>query len=85
MNRPQSVVPDAIDFTNAAFPFTASTTHGIFAGAQRLHWHHALELNYIQSGTGFILINGMKLQFQQGILFSSTAMIFTGRMRLRTW
>ncbi|MGG3308876.1 AraC family transcriptional regulator [Paenibacillus lautus] len=66
MNRPQSVVPDAIDFTNAAFPFTASTTHGIFAGAQRLHWHHALELNYIQSGTGFILINGMKLPFQQG-------------------
>ncbi|GAA0839884.1 AraC family transcriptional regulator [Bifidobacterium pullorum subsp. gallinarum] len=66
VNRPQSVVPDAIDFTNAAFPFTASTTHGIFAGAQRLHWHHALELNYIRSGIGFILINGMKLPFQQG-------------------
>lgn len=66
MDRRQSVVPDAIDFSNAAFPFTASTTRGIFAGAQRLHWHHALELNYIQSGTGFILINGMKLSFQQG-------------------
>ncbi|MFH0071222.1 helix-turn-helix domain-containing protein, partial [Peribacillus sp. NPDC056705] len=60
------VVPDAIAFTNAAFPFTASTTHGIFAGAQRLHWHHALELNYIRGGTGFILINGMKLPFEQG-------------------
>lgn len=66
MERPQRAAPDAIDFSNAAFPFTASTTRGIFAGAQRLHWHHALELNYIQSGTGFILINGMKLSFQEG-------------------
>ncbi|ANY73867.1 AraC family transcriptional regulator [Paenibacillus ihbetae] len=66
VERPQGVVPDAIDFSNAAFPFTASTTRGIFVGAQRLHWHHALELNHIRSGTGFILINGMKLSFQEG-------------------
>ncbi|MEK3733016.1 MULTISPECIES: AraC family transcriptional regulator [Paenibacillus] len=68
MDRPQSILPDQIAFTHAAFPFTASTTRGIFIGAQRLHWHHALELNYIRSGTGYIVINGMRLSFKQGDL-----------------
>lgn len=68
MDRPQTVTRDNIDFPNAAFPFLASTTAGVNPGFQRLHWHHALELNYIRSGSGFYLINGVKLQFEQGDL-----------------
>lgn len=68
MDRPQTLTRDNIDFPNPAFPFLASTTAGVNPGFQRLHWHHALELNYIRSGSGFYLINGIKLQFEQGDL-----------------
>lgn len=66
MDRPQTVTRDNIVFKNPSFPFLASSTEGVNPGFQRLHWHHALELNYIRSGSGFYLINGVKLPFEQG-------------------
>ncbi|MGZ9583103.1 helix-turn-helix domain-containing protein [Paenibacillus marinisediminis] len=70
MDKPQTIIRDHIVFPDPLFPFTASTTEGVNPEIQRLHWHHALELNYIRSGSGFYLINGVKLQFKQGdILF----------------
>lgn len=59
---------DHILFSDTSFPFTASTTEGVNPGFQRLHWHQALEMNYIRSGSGYYLINGMKIPFEEGDL-----------------
>lgn len=59
---------DHILFPDTSFPFTASTTEGVSPGFQRLHWHQTLELNYIRCGSGYYLINGMKIPFQEGDL-----------------
>ncbi|MGM1045585.1 MAG: helix-turn-helix domain-containing protein [Bacillota bacterium] len=68
MDRPQSVMRDHILFPDSSFPFTASTTEGVNPGFQRLHWHQSLEMNYIRSGSGYYLINGMKVPFEEGDL-----------------
>lgn len=68
MDRPHSVIRDHILFPDNSFPFTASTTEGVNPGFQRLHWHQTLEMNYIRSGNGYYLINGMKIPFEQGDL-----------------
>ncbi|AZK46440.1 AraC family transcriptional regulator [Paenibacillus lentus] len=36
---------------------------------QRLHWHRALEINWIASGTGIYVINGQELPFCAGDIF----------------
>ncbi|WP_054954704.1 AraC family transcriptional regulator [Paenibacillus dakarensis] len=68
MDRPQMVMRDRILFPDTSFPFTASTTEGVHPGFQRLHWHQTLEINYIRSGSGYYLINGMKIPFEEGDL-----------------
>lgn len=68
MDRPQTVMRDHILFPDMSFPFTVSTTEGVSPGFQRLHWHQTLEMNYIRSGSGYYLINGMKIPFEEGDL-----------------
>lgn len=73
MDRPQTVTCDHVEYPDTSFPFTAATTEGVSPGFQRLHWHQALEMNYIRRGNGYYLINGMKVPFQEGdILFINT-------------
>lgn len=48
------------------FPFMMSQTEGVGPSFQRLHWHTALEINFIFSGSGYYLINGNKFNFVQG-------------------
>lgn len=48
------------------FPITMSQTKGVSPKFQRLHWHTALEINYIIRGSGYYLINGNRYDFQQG-------------------
>lgn len=68
MDRPQTVMRDQILFPDMSFPFTASTTEGVNPGFQRLHWHQTLEMNYIRSGRGYYLMNGMMIPFEEGDL-----------------
>lgn len=51
-----------------AFPMVISESKGVTPTFQRLHWHTALEINYIQKGSGYYLINGNRYEFQQGDL-----------------
>lgn len=48
------------------FPLLVSQTEGISPPFQRLHWHDALEINYILGGNGYILINGSRHELVQG-------------------
>lgn len=48
------------------FPLLVSLTEGVSPSFQRLHWHDALEINFIVSGSGYILINGNKYELVQG-------------------
>ncbi|WP_214625847.1 AraC family transcriptional regulator [Paenibacillus agaridevorans] len=48
------------------FPLLVSQTEGVSPLFQRLHWHDALEINYIVSGVGYILINGSRYELMQG-------------------
>lgn len=68
MERPQRVTRDHVFFPDHSFPFMVSTTEGVSPGFQRLHWHQALEINYIRSGSGYYLMNGMKIPFVEGDL-----------------
>ncbi|MCG7405951.1 AraC family transcriptional regulator [Paenibacillus sp. ACRRX] len=68
MDKPQAILRDDIEFPSSSFPLLTTSTEGVSPGFQRLHWHHALELNYIREGTGFYVINGLKIQFQAGDL-----------------
>ncbi|MDQ8733870.1 AraC family transcriptional regulator [Paenibacillus sp. LHD-38] len=49
-----------------AFPIIISQSVGVTPTFQRLHWHKALEINYIEKGSGYYLINGNRYDFQQG-------------------
>lgn len=49
-----------------SFPISMSQTKGVSPTFQRLHWHTALEINYIIRGSGYYLINGNRHDFQQG-------------------
>lgn len=66
MDRPQSVACDHVRYPDASFPFSAVTTAGVSPGFQRIHWHQTLEMNYIRKGSGYYLINGMRIPFQEG-------------------
>ncbi|MCR2804491.1 helix-turn-helix transcriptional regulator [Paenibacillus soyae] len=48
------------------FPLLVSQTEGVSPPFQRLHWHDALEINYIVDGSGYILINGSKHELVRG-------------------
>lgn len=48
------------------FPILISQTEGVSQSFQRLHWHTALEINYIYKGSGHYLINGNRYSFQEG-------------------
>ncbi|TVX92493.1 AraC family transcriptional regulator [Paenibacillus agilis] len=68
MVRPHMIERDKIQFNNPSFPLMATTTEGVSPGFQRLHWHVAMEMNYIRQGSGYYLINGIKVPFRQGDL-----------------
>ncbi|UHA76160.1 helix-turn-helix transcriptional regulator [Paenibacillus sp. 481] len=65
IEAPQTIIRDHMDWPSS-FPFMVSTTEGVSPGFQRMHWHHALEINYIRRGHGFYLINGIKYNFVEG-------------------
>jgi len=65
MNLYPSISEDRIELPQA-FPITISQSVGVSPTFQRLHWHKALEINYIQKGSGYYLINGSRYDFQQG-------------------
>ncbi|MFF2093282.1 helix-turn-helix domain-containing protein [Paenibacillus sp. NPDC058174] len=60
-----TVIRDHIELP-ASFPILISQTEGVSPPFQRLHWHTALEINYIVKGSGHYLINGNRCDFQQG-------------------
>lgn len=60
--------PDLIQMPGD-FPMTVSVSRGVTPLFQRLHWHHALEINLITSGTGTYIINGQEYQFGAGDVF----------------
>lgn len=49
-----------------AFPIVISQSEGVSPLFQRLHWHTALEINFISRGSGYYLINGTRHDFQEG-------------------
>lgn len=49
-----------------AFPIVISQSEGVSPLFQRLHWHTALEINYISRGSGYYLINGARYDFREG-------------------
>ncbi|MCK9858501.1 AraC family transcriptional regulator [Paenibacillus sp. ATY16] len=49
-----------------AFPIVISQSEGVSPLFQRLHWHTALEINYINRGSGYYLINGTRHDFREG-------------------
>lgn len=62
------IQPDLIPMPGD-FPMTVSVSRGVTPLFQRLHWHHALEINLITSGTGTYIINGQEYQFAAGDVF----------------
>ncbi|WP_169086022.1 AraC family transcriptional regulator [Paenibacillus sp. PL91] len=60
-----SISKDLIELPQA-FPIIISQSVGVNPTFQRLHWHMALEINYILKGSGYYLINGSRYDFQQG-------------------
>lgn len=65
MKHSLSVKRDHIHMPHS-FPFIMSQTEGVSPLFQRVHWHLALEINYIYNGSGYYLINGSRYDFQQG-------------------
>ncbi|MDQ6422567.1 AraC family transcriptional regulator [Paenibacillus sp. LHD-117] len=59
------IIRDQIELPQE-FPLLVSQTEGVSPPFQRLHWHDALEINYIISGSGYILINGSKRELVEG-------------------
>ena len=60
-----SISRDLIELPHK-FPVLISQTEGVSQSFQRLHWHTALEINYICKGSGHYLINGNRYEFQEG-------------------
>lgn len=75
MNLNPCISEDRIELPQA-FPIVISQSVGITPTFQRLHWHKALEINLIQKGSGYYLINGSRYDFQQGdiVLIDSNAL-----------
>lgn len=65
MKTNSTIMKDEIIF-NSSFPISITQTRGVSPTFQRLHWHKALEINYILEGSGYYLINGSRYDFQQG-------------------
>ncbi|MUT65602.1 AraC family transcriptional regulator [Paenibacillus sp. NEAU-GSW1] len=65
MKANPSISRDHIELPHG-FPIIISQTEGVSLPFQRLHWHTALEINYIVKGSGYYLINGNRIEFQQG-------------------
>lgn len=65
---PSSIQRDHIELP-ALFPMSVSMTEGVSPSFQRLHWHRALEINWITRGSGIYIINGREYPFEQGDLF----------------
>lgn len=65
MKLSPTVVRDQIDLPQG-FPILVSQTEGVSPPFQRLHWHTALEINFIYRGSGYYLINGGRYDFRQG-------------------
>ncbi|GLX71416.1 AraC family transcriptional regulator [Paenibacillus glycanilyticus] len=64
--KPISTVSrDLIELPHA-FPIVISQSEGVTPHFQRLHWHTALEINYISRGSGYYLINGTRHDFREG-------------------
>ncbi|GAA0136777.1 AraC family transcriptional regulator [Paenibacillus sp. YSY-4.3] len=51
------------------FPLHVSRTEGVSPLFQRLHWHRALEINWITRGSGIYVINGQEYPFEAGDIF----------------
>lgn len=62
-----SISKDIIELPHA-YPLVISQSIGVTPTFQRLHFHTALEINYIEKGSGYYLINGNRHEFQQGDL-----------------
>lgn len=62
------IQPDQINLPSR-FPLSISCSMGVTPSFQRLHWHRALEINWITGGTGIYAINGREYHFEQGDLF----------------
>lgn len=62
-----SISKDIIELPHA-YPLVISQSNGVTPSFQRLHFHTALEINYIEQGSGHYLINGKRYTFQQGDL-----------------
>ncbi|MCM3038583.1 AraC family transcriptional regulator [Paenibacillus motobuensis] len=63
-----SIKPDEIVLP-ARLPLSVSTSLGVSPSFQRLHWHRALEINWITKGSGIYVINGQDYPFVEGDLF----------------
>lgn len=68
ISSPLQVQPDKISLP-ARFPLSVSRSKGVTPSFQRLHWHRALEINWIARGSGIYMINGREYAFGQGDLF----------------
>ncbi|WP_110931686.1 AraC family transcriptional regulator [Paenibacillus bouchesdurhonensis] len=51
------------------FALHVSRTEGVSPLFQRLHWHRALEINWITRGSGIYVINGQEYPFSAGDIF----------------
>ncbi|GGH15486.1 AraC family transcriptional regulator [Paenibacillus segetis] len=65
---PSSIQRDHIHLPTQ-FPMMVSTSQGVSPSFQRLHWHRALEINWITRGSGIYIINGREYPFGEGDLF----------------
>jgi AraC-like DNA-binding protein len=65
MKRNPPIIRDRIELPQG-FPLLVSQTEGVSPPFQRLHWHDTLEINFIVSGAGYILINGNRYELTQG-------------------
>ncbi|GGF91968.1 AraC family transcriptional regulator [Paenibacillus aceti] len=63
-----SIQPDEIVLPTR-LPLSVSTSFGVSPSFQRLHWHRALEINWITKGSGTYVINGQDYPFVEGDLF----------------
>ncbi|MEF2965585.1 AraC family transcriptional regulator [Paenibacillus sp. M1] len=66
-SRPK-IQPDEIVLPSS-FPLSVSSTKGVSPSFQRLHWHRALEINWIIGGSGMYVIQGREYRFREGDLF----------------
>lgn len=65
MKHNPSVSRDRIELP-PSFPLVISQSEGVNPTFQRLHWHTALEINYMVKGSGHYLINGSRYEFEEG-------------------